>query len=250
MNGTPRSAPACAGTNYYVSAVANAASNITGSVAPGEIVVLFGSGLGPPQLTQCPVTNLGNIGTQCAGTTVSFNGTPAPIIYTWATQIASIVPYSVSGTTAQATVTYQGQTTPAFTVNVASVAPGLFTLDSTGKGQAAAVNQDGSINTAGHPAPIGSVISLFATGEGQTSPAGVDGQPAQIPLPHPLAPVTVTIGSTTVTPQYTGGAPGEVAGLMQINVQIPSGIQTANVVPVSVQIGNVSSQAGVTIAVQ
>jgi len=63
-------------------------------------------------------------------------------------------------------------------------------------------------------------------GEGQTSPAGVDGQAAQIPLPHPLAPVAVTIGGTTVIPQYAGGAPGEVAGVMQINVQIPRGIQT------------------------
>ena len=248
INGTRQSAPACA--NYYVSAVTNAASNIPGSVAPGEIVVLFGSGLGPPQLTQCPVTNVGSFGTQCAGTTVSFNGAPAPIIYTSATQVASIVPYSVSGTTAQATVTYQGQTTLASTVNVASVAPGLFTSDSTGKGQAAAVNQDGSINTPGRPAPIGNVISLYATGEGQTSPAGIDGQAAQIPLPHPLAPVTVTIGGTTVIPQYAGGAPGEVAGVMQINVQIPSGIQTGNAVPVIVQMGNVSSQAQVTIAVQ
>jgi len=62
--------------------------------------------------------------------------------------------------------------------------------------------------------------------------------------------VTVTIGGTTVIPQYAGGAPGEVAGVMQINVQIPSGIQTGNAVPVIVQMGNVSSQAQVTIAVQ
>ena len=238
------------GPALSIANVINAASNLPGSVSPGEIVVLLGSGLGPAQLTLCPVTSQGNIGTQCGGTTISFNGTPAPIIYTWAMQVAAIVPYSVSSTSTQATVTYQGQTTLPFSVNVATVAPGLFTLDSTGKGQAAAVNEDGSINTAGHPAPIGSYISLFATGEGQTSPTGVDGQPAQVPLPHPLAPVTVTIGGMTVTPQYAGGAPGEVAGLMQINVQIPTGIQTGNAILVTVQIGNASTQAGVTIAVQ
>ena len=235
---------------FILSTMTNAASNLPGSVSAGEIVVLSGSGLGPGQLTQCPVTNQGNIGIQCAGTTVSFNGAPAPVIYTWATQVAAIVPYSLSGTAAQVTVTYQGQTTPGFAVNVASVAPGLFTLDSTGKGQAAAINQDGSINTAGHPAPTGSYLSLFATGEGQTSPQGVDGKPAQVPLPLPLAPVTVTIGGRTVTPQYAGGAPGQVAGLMQINVQIPSGIQTGNAVPVTVQVGSASTQAGVTIAIQ
>jgi uncharacterized protein (TIGR03437 family) len=122
-------------------------------------------------------------------------------------------------------------------------------LDSTGKGQAAAVNQDGSINSASHPAPIGSYVSLFATGEGQTSPSGVDGKPGQVPLSHPLLPVTVTIGGQTVTPQYAGGAPGEVAGVMQVNVQILSGMQTGVAVPVVVQVGNVSSQAGVTIAI-
>src|SRR6202035_2236751 len=100
----------------------------------------------------------------------------------------------------------------------------------------AAVNQDGSINSAGHPAPIGSFISLFATGEGQTSPAGVDGKPAQVPLPHPLLPVTVTIAGQTVTPQYAGGAPGEVAGLMQVNVQIPSGMTPGAAVPGSIQV--------------
>jgi uncharacterized protein (TIGR03437 family) len=231
-----------------VTAVVNAASGVSGAVSPGEIVVIFGSGLGPAQLTQCPVNTQGNIGTQCAGTNVSFNGAPAPIIYTKETQVAAIVPYSVSGATAQATVTYQGQTTSVFSVNVASVAPGIFTLDSTGKGQAAAVNQDGSINTVGHPAPIGSYISLFATGQGQTSPAGNDGQPAQVPLPQPILPVTVTIGGQTVIPQYAGGAPGEVAGLMQVNVRIPSGIQTGDAVPVTLQVGNASSQT-VTIVV-
>ena len=233
-----------------ISGVANAASNLSGPVSPGEIVVLSGNGLGPAQLTECPVITSGNIGTQCAGTTVSFSGSPAPIIYTWATQVAAIVPYSTSGTTAQAAVTYQGQPVSTVPVNVVPVAPGLFTLDSTGKGQAAAVNQDGSINTTGHPAPIGSYISLFATGAGQTLPLGVDGQPAQVPLPRPLAPVTVTIGGITVSPQYAGGAPGEVAGLTQINVQIPGGIQTGNAVPVTLQVSNVSSQPGVTIAVQ
>jgi uncharacterized protein (TIGR03437 family) len=70
-----------------------------------------------------------------------------------------------------------------------------------------------------------------------------------VPLSHPLLPVTVTIGGQTVTPQYAGGAPGEVAGLMQVNAQIVSGMQTGVAVPVVVQVGNVSSQAGVTIAI-
>jgi uncharacterized protein (TIGR03437 family) len=49
--------------------------------------------------------------------------------------------------------------------------------------------------------------------------------------------------------QYAGGAPGEVSGMLQINVQIPGGVQAGSTVPVSVQIGSASSRGGVTIAV-
>ena len=173
-----------------------------------------------------------------------------PVLYTSSTQVAAIVPYSLSTTTAQAIVAYQGQTSQVFPVNVSPTAPGLFTLDSSGSNQAAAFNQDGSLNTAGHPAPLGSIISLYATGEGVTSPVSVDGQPAQAPLARPTAPVTVLIGGRVVAPQYAGAAPGLVAGIMQINVQIPQGIQPGNAVPVTLQVGGAATQAGVTIAVQ
>jgi uncharacterized protein (TIGR03437 family) len=235
------------------SSVTSSASNLTGSVAPGEIVTIFGSGIGPSQLTQSHIGSSGLVDTQLAGTQVFFNGTPAPIIYTWATQIAAIVPYSVSGGSAQVTVAYQGQTSSAISVSVASSAPGIFTSDSTGKGQAAAVNQDGSYNTALSPAKVGDIISLYATGEGQTTPAGVDGKVASVSAsaPQPNLPVGVTIGGQRAQLiQYAGGVPGQVAGLLQINVQIPGGIQTSSQVPVVVQVGTGSSQSGVTIAVR
>jgi uncharacterized protein (TIGR03437 family) len=85
---------------------------------------------------------------------------------------------------------------------------------------------------------------------GRRRPPGVDGKPATVPLPRPSLPVSITIGGQPAQVLYAGGAPGEVAGLMQINVQIPAGIQTGNAVPVVVSVGNVPSQAGVTIAVR
>ncbi len=69
-------------------------------------------------------------------------------------------------------------------------------------------------------------------------------------MPHPIVPVLVTIGGQTVAPIYAGGAPGNVAGLMQVNVQIPSGIEAGSSVPVLLNVGNASSQTGVTIAVR
>jgi uncharacterized protein (TIGR03437 family) len=81
------------------------------------------------------------------------------------------------------------------------------------------------------------------------NPTGVDGLPGAAPLPLTGAPVAVTIGGASATVQYAGQAPNTVAGVMQINAQIPSGTQAGNAVPVVVQVGSVSTQAGVTIAV-
>ena len=238
------------GSSLNVTSITNAASNLSGSISPGEIVVLYGSLLGPAALTQFHVNSAGNIDTQLAGTSVTFNGTPAPMIYTSSTQLAAIIPYEVSGTSAQVVVTYQGQVSTSATVQLASSAPGLFTLDSSGKGQLAAINQDGSINGPGHPAPVGSVVSLFATGEGQTSPGGVDGQPAHSSSTTPnragyydnRRPSCYAAGMRVVHP-------GKWRGLMQINVQIPRNLPSGNSMPVVVSVGGVPSQAGVTLTV-
>ena len=238
------------GFSPSISAVTNAATNLPGAIAPGEIVVLYGSGLGPAQLVTATVGSDGLYDPQLAGTSVTINGLQAPMIYAWATQTAAVVPYGITGTTALVSVAYQGQSSAALSVPVASSAPGIFSFDSTGKGQAAAINQDGfTINGAANPAKVGDVISLYATGEGQTTPFGTDGKPASDSLPHPNLSVGVTIGGQTAQVQYAGGAPGEVAGVVQVNVQIPAGIQTGNAVPVVLSVGNVSSQAGVTVAV-
>ena len=231
-----------------ISAVTNGASNQPGPVAPGEVVVLYGSGLGPAKLAQFQLGSDGRVDSALAGTQVFFNGAAAPVLYASATQTAVIVPYEITGTQAQVIALYQGQTSPPVTVTVASSAPALFTLDSSGQGQAAAINQDGSINSAAHPAAAGSYVTLYETGEGQTSPSGVDGLPASSSLPTPVLPVSVEIGGQTATIQYAGAAPGLVAGVMQINAQIPSGLP-AGPVPVTAQVGIGSSQAGVTIAV-
>ena len=88
-------------------------------------------------------------------------------------------------------MTYQGEASAAFAVPVALSAPSLFTLNETGSGQATAMNADGTVNTAANPVKIGDSITLYATGEGQTSPGGVDGK---LGGSSPILPVKVTIG--------------------------------------------------------
>jgi uncharacterized protein (TIGR03437 family) len=192
--------------------------------------------------------------TQVAGSSVQINGVLAPMIYTSAQQVAAVVPYGAVATGPPllngVTVTYQGSVSAAAKIAGAQWQLGLFTGNANGTGQAAAVNQNGIINSAAHPAAPGSVISLYATGEGATRPGGIDGKPASAPLPVPSTPLIVTIGGQTVTPEYAGGAPGEIAGLMQINVRIPANLAPGTVVPVTVQApGYAGSQPGVTIAV-
>jgi uncharacterized protein (TIGR03437 family) len=239
-----------AGNSLAISTVTNAASNLIGPVAPGEVVVIYGSGLGPAAVAQYqldPTTGL--VDTNLAGTSVIFGGTPAPVLYTSATQVEVVTPFSMTGSAVQVFVEYQGQTSAALTLPVSAVAPALFTTDGSGKGQAAASNQDGTVNGSAHPAKVGSYISLALTGAGQTNPAGVDGLPGAAPLPVPAASVAVTIGGQAAAVEFAGQAPNAVAGVMQINAQIPAGTQAGNAVPVVVEVGSASTQPGVTIAV-
>ncbi len=221
----------------FVRLVSNGASNLPGPIAPGEIVVIFGSGLGPSQIV------LG----ENSGVVVRFDGVRAPLLYASNTQLSAIVPYAASGGNVQITVEYAGQTATA-TAAFAQVAPGLFTADASGTGQAKAVNQDGSDNSASRPALPGSVVSFFATGEGQTSPEGVDGKMAGNPAPRPVQTVTAFVDGRPAAVKYAGGIPGVVAGVMQVDVQIPEDTASGSAVPVSISIAGVASQT-VTIAV-
>jgi uncharacterized protein (TIGR03437 family) len=229
-------------------AVANGASNLAGAIAPGEIVTVYGSAIGPAQLTLARLNADGLYGNNLATTRVLFNGTPGPILYTWSTQVSAIVPYGISGSAAVIQVEYQGVRSDPIVVPIAPSSPALFTTDSSGKGQAAAFNENGSLNTVSAPAKPGSVVVLYATGEGQTSPAGLDGQLAITTYPKPLLPVSVTIDGKPAEILYAGAAPGIVAGLMQINARVPANSK-AGFVPVVITEGSASSPVGVTIAV-
>ncbi len=223
-----------------ISAVVDAASQSANPISPGKIVVIYGAGLGPAQLIQNQLSN-GQFGTGVGGTVVSFNGIAAPVLYASDTQVAAVAPYAVGGTAAQVTVAYQGQASEAFAVQVAPASPSLFTLNETGAGQAAAINADGTVNTAANPVKIGSYISFYATGEGQTSPGGLDGK---LGGSAPILPVKVTIGGIPAPYQYAGAEPGQIAGLMQINVQIPPGVEPGGYVPVVLQVGDASTTPG------
>jgi uncharacterized protein (TIGR03437 family) len=233
-----------------IGTIVNAASLVAGWVAPGEIITIFGSRLGPTEGVRGSV-EAGSLGTRAGGTRVLFDGVPAPLLYVGANQINAIVPYSVAGrSSVQMQIEAQGSVGASFTLAVREASPGIFTSDGSGRGQAAVANQNGTLNSAANPAARGSVVSLYLTGEGQTNPAGSTGSVIQPGvLPRPLQDVRVLIQGVPAVVQYAGAAPFST-GLMQINVVIPAEVFASSRAPVEVQIGSFSSQPGVTIAVQ
>lgn len=234
-----------------ISSVVNAASYQAGPVSPGEIVTVFGSGMGPSALVTARVTTRGTLDSALAGTAVLFDGVAAPLVYSSTGQLSVIAPYALDGkASTQVQVSYQGLLSAPVTLAVAPSAPGIFTALSNGSGAAAALNQDGSYNTASSGAAPGSIVVIYATGEGQTNPGGVDGLLATAAYPKPLLPVTVTVGGVEAEVVYAGAAPTFTAGLMQINVRIPAGLAKGAAVPLVLKVGGGSSQAGVTIYTQ
>jgi uncharacterized protein (TIGR03437 family) len=195
-------------------AVVNAASLATGPIAPGEIITVFGSGFG------------------ATGTQLLFDGKAATLFYTSATQINALAPATLSAnSSSMLSVVVNGTAVAESSTPVASAAPGIFTTAS-GTGEAAAINYpDGSLNSAANPAPRGSIVSFYATGQGSSSGA-----------------VTLTVGGYQAQLLYAGPAPG-FPGLMQINALIPGGFLGPGIQPVVLSIGGATSQSGVTIAI-
>jgi uncharacterized protein (TIGR03437 family) len=231
--------------------IVNAASYQSGAVAAGEIVAIYGARIGPSSPATGHVGASGRLDTTVAETRVLFDGVAAPLIMVSAGQTNAVVPYAVAGKSSTSVqFEYKGVKSAAMSITVAASMPGLFAVDASGKGQGAILNQDYTVNSPSNPASKGSVVMIYATGEGQTNPPGVDGKLASVPLPAPVLPVIVGINNAGVELQYAGAAPGMVAGALQVNARVPVNAPAGNAVPVSVKVGNAYSQSGLTMAIR
>lgn len=241
-----------------ITAIVNSASFQQGTLAPGDLIAIFGFGLGPATLTIFD-PSVPPIPTSLPGvapsTSVTINGTPAPVLYTSSTQATVIVPYSVSGMTAQVIVTYGGLVSQPVTVAVAPADPALYSLASSGQGQGAILNfnsvtGDYTINSTANPASRGSTVILYMTGAGTTTSAVYN---QLIPLAPPVTPIltpAVTIGGQSATVQAAQAPPGSVPGLIQLNVTVPATLSAGAALPVVVTVGGVPSPSGLTMAVR
>jgi uncharacterized protein (TIGR03437 family) len=240
-----------------IAAVVNAANYIGGPVSPGEMVTLFGPAIGPATPAYAatdPAT--GKLATTIGGLQVLFNGIAAPMIYAGSTQVSAMVPYEMAPVASPAVwIKYAGETSNAYQLTSAATAPGLFTQNASGSGPGAILNQDNSVNGPGNPAAKGSIVQVFMTGEGQTNPPSVTGAittatlpPPQV-TPAPVLPIQVLIDGQPAPYVYAGEAPAMVAGMMQLNVQVPSTAPSGDL-SITVSIGGNISQSGVTVSVR
>jgi uncharacterized protein (TIGR03437 family) len=213
-----------------IEGVRNAASFSAGPVAPGVLVSIFGAGF-TEQIQ------------------VSVNGTPAPILSILPTQINAVIPYSVEAANSAKVVIVGSAGSATFDVPVAGTAPAIFTVNSSGSGQGAILNQDMAANSAENPARTGSVVAVYATGFGQTDPPSSDGSINESSNARPVLPVTAEIEGREVTVLHAGPAPGLISGVFQINVQVPEGL-TSGARSISLSIGGTKTQAGVTVYIR
>jgi len=247
-----------AGTTPAITSINNAASlQPVNAVAPGEVVSIFGTNLGPATPangTQFTLTPQGTVPTTLAGVTVMFNNVAAPLLFVNQTQINAIVPYEMASfSTATVTVQFAGSTSATLQVQIVPTQPAIFSLSQGGSGQGAILNSNATVNGTNNPAAKGSIISIYATGEGQIVPAGTTGcvTPGVQPFPKPVAtPINVTIGNLPASVSYAGEAPTLVCGVMQINAAIPASVGSGPQ-PIVLTVGTASNtQQNITVAVQ
>jgi uncharacterized protein (TIGR03437 family) len=230
------------GPELFARDIVNAAARRPGGVAPGEIVVMFPSNAGPPEMVEWPVGSAG-------ATRVFFDDIPAPVVYTVEGQISAIVPHQVAGKdNTSVVIEYLGVRSPPVTVPVIDTTPAFFTRNASGTGQAAMLNVTGCCNSPRNPIMRGAMAYLFATGEGLTLASKdnkfTDEKPS--PVPVPVSPeLKVTVGGVPATVLYAGDA-----GVLQINIRIPEDAPIGPAVPLELIIGKSGSPQDVTVAVR
>ena len=261
-----------AGNKPVVTSIANAASPLKG-VAPGTLIRITGSNLGPATRTPSVLANNnGLIATSVAGVRVLFDNIAAPLLAASANSIYAVVPYETAAhATAQLQVEYAAQRSDAMSVSILAAAPAIFSVDGSGQGAAIAYAAGASfpsysLISAARPAPRGSQISLLVTGVGRLDPSDVDGRLGAGVRPQPCYQLSATIGGQPASVIQSTGASGVVSGIqlvtvtvpgtasagaaaLAVTVSVPSAAKSCNSLPVA-PVGVFTSQSGVSLTLK
>jgi uncharacterized protein (TIGR03437 family) len=226
--------------------IASAAGGSPGPVAPGEILSLYGQGIGP-ETGAGPRIVEGRVAASAGEVQVLFDGAAAPILFAGYFQVNVQVPYEVAGRgRTSVRLVYRDVPSNDVELEVAAAVPSIFT-SVVGGSDALALNADGTVNSPSNPAARGSVAALFATGAGQTTPASATGVPTPLTAP-PALEATVAIGGRAAEVLYAGAAP-TLVGVAQFNVRIPADLPEGRA-SVVVTVAGAASRAGVVLWVR
>jgi len=207
------------------------------AVAPGSIISIFGASLATATVTG-PASPLAQT---LGGVTVHMGDTLLPLYFVSPTQINAQLPSGVALGAQSLTVSGTGQPDVAAGFTVAQDAPGVFPQMINGQAFALAVHQDGSLVTPSSPAAQGELLTIYGTGFGATNPPRPEG--LAVPASPPLAlvdPVTVQVGSDTITPQNAFAAPGSV-GMDAVQFRLDSNAPTGTNAQLTITVNGQSS---------
>jgi uncharacterized protein (TIGR03437 family) len=245
-----------AATPPVISAVTDDAGYQQG-ISPGAWIAIFGTNLAYTTRLWLDSEILGGkLPTLLDGVSVSIDGKLAAVNYISPLQLNVQVPDdTATGPVTVAVTTPQGTAT--FTTTMQTFSPGLFMYPAANARYVAAQHADYSIlgppglyPGASSPAKPGEVIILYTTGFGPTSPPTPSGQVVTSAAPVVnlnLSPISMTIGGLPAQVQWAGIS--TLAGVWQLNVQVPPGAPTGDAAVVA-QIGGKSTQAGAFVTVQ
>lgn len=235
-----------------ISSVVNGASYALGPIAPGQLVIIFGINMGPAELIRAETAQgEGRLPKRLADTRVLVDGVEAPVFFTTATAVAAFAPRILSGADqTELRVEYQGRVSNGLTVSLAPSSPGLFAADSSGRGLALALHDDGTLVDLEQPAREGSVITLLATGAGATEATAEDGEVTLEPGLTVLLPVSVKVGGLEAPVITAEEAPGAIKGIIQIKIRVPAGLNHGGPLPLELKIGDAVSHGGVSLAIE
>ena len=227
----PSAATCAAQPSAFVSAVVNAASYTTPNRGvAGEIVQVYGTGVGPATFQQATYDSNGHLPTTLSGFQVLVDGEPAPLLYASSGVTAAVIPFAVATQDRSTlTVTLNGVPSNPYPMQDEPAIPGIFTSDASGSGQGAILNQDYSVNSAANPAAKGSAVMVYTAGLGAVTPAVADGSITGNTLSRQVGTVQATVDGQSAQVLYAGTAPGLVAGVGQVNVVIPQAARSGNV---------------------
>ena len=236
------------GPRFTVESVVHAASLAPGPVAPGMLVSILGSGLGPETPAQGAFhPKTGRLPLVLGGVSVTLDGEPIPLWHAQQAQITAQAPYEIAGrSSARLSVSYGGIESPGAMLAVSPVRPALFLLP--GSASAVIRNQNGLLNGASRPARPGQLVTLFGTGQGMTSPPIATGESARAGVEYRIEDVSVRMGGSAAEIVAAGLTPG-LAGVFRIRVRVPEAAAGGDETPVSVTIRGATSPSGVVMSV-